>query len=107
MRAREIEAGERIQIENGVEVRPMDDQNAGDFVDVNGKTYDAMGMPEVYINWGDGSQFLKSIDSHLTKSVDSVVIDLTGATLEQIGQILDHISVSGSPNVDNLIFVGG
>jgi Pretoxin HINT domain len=107
MRAEEIASGYRLQGELGKDLRPLDNQFGGDFVDANGKIYDTMGMPQAYVNWRNGSAFMNQIDKHLLKSVDSVVIDVTGSSAAQRQQILDHLA--SHPNqaaVNAVIFVG-
>jgi len=106
MRPEEVASAYRLQDELGVEVKPFDDQANGDFIDMNGNTYDAMGMPNAYSNWNQG-QFFNSIDKHLNKSVDHVVIDFTGSSTSQQNQILDYLAGhSNQTGVNATIFVG-
>ena len=51
---------------------------------------------------GTRNEFLASIDQHVLKSVDFVVIDLTGFTNEQISAVSRHI-VSLSTDVQETI----
>ena len=56
------------------------------------KTFDAMGVPQAYKNFGSGADFFKSIVRHVNKSVDYVIIDLKGASKDQIKAIKGFVS---------------
>jgi hypothetical protein len=70
---------------------------SSDFTDANGLTYDALGTPSASAYFNQ-AQFLASIDSHLLKSNDYTVIDLTGFTQDQINVISQHLA-SLPPNL--------
>lgn len=106
MRSAEIETGRRIKDDIGRDLRPLDSQSDGDFIDSSGKIYDAMGVPAAYANWNGGSSFMSSIDNHLNKVVDHVVIDLTGSNAQQREQVLNYVASHWSPRRDFVKFVG-
>lgn len=76
-----------------------------DWTDDQGRTYDAL---------GDGSkaqyfqlaQFTRSIDSHLLKSNDYTVIDVTGYTPTQIAAIKSYVDSLPSEKTAKIIRVG-
>ena len=107
MRAREIESGTRLQSKLNKELRPLDKQPDGDFVDIDGTVYDVMGMPEAFgEHWAGGVGFKRSIDKHLEKSVDRIVIDLTGSTPAQRQVIKDYVDSLDHRNVGNIEYIG-
>ena len=59
--------------------------------DAMGRSYDFVGSAAAY-NRGNLGQVLNSILTHLDKAVDFVVIDLRGASKEQIAAIMEFIS---------------
>jgi hypothetical protein len=50
--------------------------------------------------------FIESIDKHLLKSVDFVVIDMTGYTPEQIAGIRDYVDSLPADQQHRIIRVG-
>lgn len=67
-----------------------DPTGAGDWIDAQGLTYDAVGpVPGGRLNV---SAFLRQIDKHLLKQgLDKVVIDVTGFTSMQRRAVLAHL----------------
>jgi hypothetical protein len=63
-----------------------------EFVDAAKKSYDAMGGPNAYSNFRNGSEFFRSIVRHVNKSVDYVAIDLQGASQQEIEAIQKFVS---------------
>ena len=61
-----------------------------EYVDDLGRSYDALGSPAASAHWNQG-QFLRSIDSHLLKSNDFTVVDLTGFTSNQVGVVSSYV----------------
>ncbi|HSR54181.1 MAG TPA: hypothetical protein VLV83_25410 [Acidobacteriota bacterium] len=64
-----------------------------EYVDDLGRTYDALGDPAASPFWNE-KEFLDAIDTHLLKSNDFTVIDMTGFTPDQVrtvGSYLDSL----------------
>jgi hypothetical protein len=76
-----------------------------EYVDQSGRTYDALGNPAASKYWNE-DQFLRSIDSHLLKSNDFTVIDLTGFTKDQINAVSHYINNLPSASRDKIIRIG-
>lgn len=53
------------------------------------RTYDFVGNPRASEFWGDGQQFIDSIERHLVEKPanDFTVVDVTGLTPEQAAQV--------------------
>jgi hypothetical protein len=66
------------------------DHGAAEYVDDQGRRYDALGSPGASTFWNE-KEFLYSIDSHLLKSNDFTVIDLTGFKPEQVNAVRDYL----------------
>jgi RHS repeat-associated protein len=88
--ATEIDTGVRLAQQTGTALVQSEHVGA-EFVDAAGKTYDAMGGGKAFKFFGDGSKFMDSIVSHVNKSVDTVAIDLQGASKSQIGAIKNFV----------------
>ena len=74
-----------------------------EYIDQFGRTYDAMGTPKASQYWNQ-DKFLEAIDSHLLKSNDYTVIDLTEFTSGQINVV--EVYVKGlSGNLQNKIII--
>jgi hypothetical protein len=87
--AEEISTGVRFADKAGLSL--LESGHLGEeFVDAAGRTYDAMGSPGAYQFWNAG-QFANSILTHLNKAVDFVIIDLRGATKDQIKAVKDFV----------------
>ncbi len=67
------------------------DHVGADFVEDLGRTFDALGTPRASQYWNQ-EQFLASIDSHVLKSNDFTVVDLTGFTPQQVAVVDSHIA---------------
>lgn len=95
---------------NGGQLRGFAENNAGeDFIDENGKTYDAIGTARAYSNW-NSPQFLRALYGHLyQKSADYTVLDLTGASSDQIDSIfsaMDSWAENAAPRSPAIILGG-
>lgn len=100
----EVETGKRLSRKLGVPLK--EGPHVGEeFVDPSGKTYDAMGAPNASRYWNQ-KDFLKSIDEHFLKSVDFVVVDLTGFSQEQISIVERHLSTLPPSKLAKLIRIG-
>jgi hypothetical protein len=98
---------------NGGQLHGFTDTNNPDFVDSNGRTYDAVGGPTAWrspkLNMG---RMLNSIQSHMyfKSGFDYTVLDLTGASSGQIDQVFSAIDSWGAdPNMtaqNQLIILG-
>lgn len=76
-----------------------------EFVDDLGRSYDALGAPAASQYWNE-PQFLRSIDTHLLKSNDFTVIDLTGFTSSQVSTVRSYLSGLSSAQPAAIIRVG-
>jgi len=76
-----------------------------EYVDALGRTYDALGTPAASRFW-NAAQFMNSIASHLLKSNDFTVIDLTGFTQAQIGQVNAYLATLTAAQLARIIRVG-
>jgi len=88
-RRAEAEAGARLESEVGVLRR--DPSGNTDWIDTNGKTYDAVGpAPSKYF---DAESFTNSINYHLNnkQGVDYIVVDTTGLTSEQRTSVGEYV----------------
>jgi RHS repeat-associated protein len=87
--AAEISTGERFAAQEGLQLK-VGAHVGEEFVDSAGKTYDAMGQPNAYKFWNP-KQFFSSIMDHVNKSNDYTIIDLKGASADQIKQIQTYV----------------
>jgi hypothetical protein len=76
-----------------------------EYVDDLGRSYDALGMPAASKYWNE-RQFLASINSHLLKSNDFTVVDLTGFTSEQVGAVSGYVNSLSSELQARIIRIG-
>jgi intein/homing endonuclease len=83
LRSHEIETGRRLEQRLGRKIYESVHEGA-DFVDEIGKTYDAVGGGKRAARHFKWSEYKRTIDRDLRKSVDYVVIDLTGFSESQI-----------------------
>lgn len=77
-----------------------------DFIDDLGRPYDAMGTPSAYQYWNENG-FFTAILSHTRKSGSTTVIDLTGASSDQILSIKEYVASLPAATQDTIIYVGG
>jgi RHS repeat-associated protein len=107
LRAAEVVSGERLAKQ--ISGHLVESTHIGaDFVNaVTKKTYDVMGVPKAYLpkNWGSGTDFFNSILGHLRKSADYIVIDLKGASKQQIGAIQKYVSGFTKEQRDRIIYL--
>jgi len=104
LREAELETGKRLSRKLGVPLK--EGAHVGEeFVDPAGRTYDAMGAPRAAQYWNP-KDFTRSINDHLHKSVDFVVIDMTGFTPEQISIVEQHLSTLPPGQLARIIRVG-
>ena len=68
----------------------VSEHEGSEYTDDLGRTYDALGDIRASQYWNEG-EFTKSIRSHLLKSNDFTVVDLTGFTDAQIRAVDDYI----------------
>lgn len=76
-----------------------------EYVDDLGRSYDALGNPAASAHWNQG-QFLRSIDSHLLKSNDFTVIDLTGFTPRQVGIVSAYVDSLSPASQARIVRIG-
>ena len=100
----EKQTGARLAKQMG-EVLEVAEHVGSEFVTAAGKTIDAMGVPHAYGRFWNWNQFSLSIRKHLSKSNDHTVIDLTGASPEQIAQIQEYVESLGKDAVEHFLYV--
>jgi hypothetical protein len=100
----EVQTGERLASQTGLQLTESPHIGA-EFVDTAGKTYDAMGRPRAY-QFFNQTEFLGAIDDHLLKSNNFTVIDLTGASENQVQIIQNYVDGLSKTLRDKIIFVG-
>jgi RHS repeat-associated protein len=87
--ASELSTGTRFAEQSGLQLT-VSGHVGEEFVDAAGKTYDAMGQPAAFKFWNP-SEFLDSITNHLNKSNDYTIIDLSGASSDQINTVKNFV----------------
>jgi hypothetical protein len=104
LRDAEISSGLRLAAQKGLHL--LESSHVGaDFVEVGTrKTYDVIGQVGAYKNWNAGT-FFDSIQRHLNKSVGYIVIDLAGASKQQIQQIRDYVSKLSRQQQARIVYV--
>lgn len=102
--AEEIDSGERLVklLNYGL----SESAHVGEEFLVTGtkKAIDVMGTPRAYQFWNQG-QFFNQIRRHLLKSVDYVVIDLKGASQQQIKAITEYVKSLTKQQQDRIIYL--
>lgn len=101
--AAEISTGERFAAQEGLQLQ-VSTHVGEEFVDAAGKTYDAMGQPSAYKFWNP-AQFFSSITDHLNKVNDYTIIDLQGASADQIRQVKDYVGTLDQALQDKIKYV--
>jgi len=76
-----------------------------EYVDDLGRSYDALGTPAASAHWNE-RQFLRSIDSHLLKSNDFTVVDLTGFTRGQVGTVSGYVNSLSTEMQSRIVRIG-
>lgn len=97
---------ERPDVEAAPRGRYGDDPGY-EYVDSEGRTYDQMGNPNTSRFWGtQRAKFLDQINRHLLKSVNYVVIDMTGFTQQQAAAVTQYIDSLPEAGQARIIKVG-
>jgi hypothetical protein len=99
--ADEIATGMRVEQKLGISLYESPHTGA-EFTDDSNKSYDALGKPSAAQFW-DWNLFKASIDWHLLKANDFTVIDLTGFTQTQIGQVSAYVRSLSQALQDKII----
>jgi hypothetical protein len=86
-------------------LRPSAAERDGEYTDNAGRVYDQMGDPKASQYWNEAS-FLKSIRDHLNKSIDYVVIDLNGFSVEQAGAVNRFLGTLTPQELSRIIRIG-
>ncbi len=94
----------RLQAQTGRTLKESRHVGA-EYVDEFGKTYDALGTPKASQFWSE-QQFLRSIDSHLLKSTDFTVIDLTGFRESHITTVRNYVNGLPAASQTKIIRIG-
>jgi hypothetical protein len=87
------------------DIRPAPEERDGEYVDSQGRTYDQMGDPASSRHWRFDS-FSKSINRHLLRSTDYIVIDLNGFSQEQIAQVKQYLDSLPESEQAKIIRIG-
>lgn len=84
------------------------EERDGEYLDQQGRTYDQMGDPQTSLHWNtrQAQVFRAAIDSHLRKSVDYTVIDLTGFSEESRTDIEAYVNSLRPEEQAKIIRVG-
>jgi hypothetical protein len=110
LRASEIQTMLRFEEQEGFQLlgNPISGENDA-FWQMDSSTtatVDFMGHPNAYVNWDtQETQFFNQIARH-AGNYDFTVIDLTGASEEQIYQILEYVESLSSTLQNKIVFVG-
>ena len=82
------------------------EHEGAEYIDQLGRSWDQMGTPQASWFWRDGADFLNSVDEHLAKSIDKLVIDMTGFPEDQIEQVREHLSTLDPADLDRIVQIG-
>jgi RHS repeat-associated protein len=100
----ELETGRRLEAVLGKPLQESPHEGA-EYVDSSGRTYDQIGHPGASLHW-NSKRFLRSIDSHLLKSNDFTVIDMTWFTPTQIAEVEQYLSGLSEQQLARIIKIG-
>ncbi len=91
-----------------LDLKASAEERDGEYYDNQGRTYDQMGNPRTSQFWSpEGAQdFYDSIDSHLLKSTDFTVIDLTGFSEQSIADITNYVDSLPEAEQAKIIRIG-
>jgi hypothetical protein len=104
LRPAELETGKRLSRKLGVPLKESPHE-AEELIDQAGKTYDAYGVPAAARYWNE-KKFMEGIQNHLLKSVDFIVIDLTGFSPAQIAAVERYLSTLPPGQLAKIIRIG-
>lgn len=80
--------------------------DSADFIGKSGE-FDTMGAPGAFANWEkQRGNFLRQIERHALKS-DFGVVDMTGASRGQIGEVMNHYGTLSRRTQVRLIIING
>lgn len=101
--------GSQVEADYGYFER--DPSGAGDFISISGpyegKVFDAIGLPEKAVPYNkDMTTFLDSLNEHLYKSVDYLLLDMTYMTLEQKQSVLAFLTDNQLLDSERIIRIG-
>jgi hypothetical protein len=94
----------RLEQKLGIQVSQSPHIGA-EYVDALGRSYEQIGDPMASKFWNE-NKFIASIDRHLLKSNDFLVIDLTGFTTEQIQAVERYLATLPKETLDKIIRIG-
>jgi len=103
-----VEELTRLRLQNrlGTNIYSATAQNAPDYFDSAGRTYDQMGNPAMAPFWNKQSgQFFNQIQDHLRKA-DFTVIDLTGLPANIRSDVGNHVMNLPQSQFDKIIPIG-
>lgn len=100
----EQETAKRFQVQERMKLDESPHKGA-EYIDDAGHSYDQLGHPRASQFWNK-DEFLDSIDSHLLKSNNFTIIDLTGFTPQQIEIVRKYIQSLSQELQDRILTVG-
>mgnify|MGYP006952667953 CR=1 FL=1 len=88
-----------------------DPSGAGDFISMSGpykdKVFEAIGIPEKAIVYNKNmDSFLKSLQRHIDKSVDYILLDMTHMTSEQKKSVINFLKGKNLMDSERIIKLG-
>ena len=88
--------------------KPSAEERDGEYVDDQGRTYDQMGNPNTSRYWNPSAaqKFYQAIQSHLLKSMDFTVIDLTGFSEQSTADITSYVDSLPEAEQAKIIRIG-
>ncbi len=92
-----------------LDLKASAEERDGEYYDNQGRTYDQEGDPRTSDFWGRRGapqKFYDSVDDHLLKSVDIVVIDLTGFSEQSIADITNYVDSLSEAQQARIIRIG-
>jgi hypothetical protein len=91
-----------------LELKTARKERDGEYVDKFGRTYDQMGDPAASLFWSErgAQQFFNSIDHHLRKSANFVLMDLTGFSDEAVKAIRAYVNGLPADHQSRIMRIG-
>lgn len=104
LRPSELDSAKRLMSQYGLDLK-VSTHVGEEVADALGRTYDFTGTPKGYAK-GNMSEILQAIYGHVAEKVnDFTVVDLKGATADQIKQIKDYVGTLSKELQDKIIYI--
>ena len=94
----------RMDMRYGLKLTKSADEGA-DLVDAERRTYDVVGAPGASVHWNE-REFLAAFDDHYLKSVDYVILDVSGFKTQQLEVIRSHLQTLSQAQLDKTFTFG-